>query len=797
MTSPAKTSGPLSTLDRPNSYIGRVVPRPNLDRLMQGRGLYVSDLELPRMAHVVFVRSPHAHAKIVAVDGSAAKQMPGVIAVVTGEELASVITPWVGVLSHLKGLKSAPQRAIAIGRVCWQGEAVAAVVATNRAAAEDAAEIVSVGYQELEAVTDMRTALDSATPIIHSSLGDNLAFERTLDAGAVDAAFADADEIVEAEFVFGRHTGVTLEPRAVVADWNAAETRLTIYQGTQAPHMVQNIAALHLGLEESQVRVVCKDVGGSFGIKVHIYADEMATYALSKLLRRPIKFVADRIESFNTDIHARDHRCKGRIGVTRDGTITAFEIDDLTGIGPYSMYPRTSAIEANQVVNLVGGPYKTKNYRARARVVFQNKNVMCQYRAVGHPIACSVTEGLVDHAAARIGMDPFEIRRRNLIADDAYPCASASGLRFELLSHHAALNKLMAMMNYDALRTEQAAVRDRNIHRGIGIASFIEVTNPSAAFYGVGGAKISSQDGVAVRLDAQGSVVCQTSITEQGQGSESLTAQIVGSVLGVSMSRVRVFLGDTDQTPYGGGTWASRGAGIGGEAALQAAKILRMNILDVAAAILQSSPAELDIANNAVVNTGDGAPRIELRELARIVYFRPDTLPPGIQPELMATRHFVPREYPFAFTNGVQASWLEVDTDTGFVKLLKHWVVEDCGTLINPQLVDEQIRGGVVQGLGAALFEKCVYDERGQLTNANMADYLVPMSGEMPDIDVGHVVSPTVESELGAKGAGEAGTAGAAAAVANAVNDAIRPFGAVITEIPLTPQLILAALKRI
>jgi carbon-monoxide dehydrogenase large subunit len=263
------------------------------------------------------------------------------------------------------------------------------------------------------------------------------------------------------------------------------------------------------------------------------------------------------------------------------------------------------------------------------------------------------------------------------------------------------------------------------------------------------------------------------------------------------MERVRVILGDTDNTPYGGGTWASRGAGIGGEAALQAAKILRKNILDVAAAILQSSPAELDIADNAIVSASDGSSRIDLRELARIVYFRPDTLPPGIQPELMATRHFVPREYPFAFTNGVQACWLEVDTDTGFVKLLRHWVVEDCGTIINPQLVDEQIRGGVVQGLGAALFEKCIYDERGQLTNANMADYLVPMSGEMPDIDVGHVVSPTLETELGAKGAGEAGTAGAAAAVANAVNDALKPFGAVITEIPLTPQVILTALGRI
>jgi carbon-monoxide dehydrogenase large subunit len=787
----------LSVLDRPNSYIGKLVPRPNLDRLMQGRGLYVSDMVLPRMAHVVFLRSPHAHAKITGIDTDAAKRVPGVIAIVTGRELAAVITPWVGVLSHLKGLKSAPQHAIAIDHVCWQGEAVAAIVATNRAVAEDAAEIVSVDYQELDAVTDMRTALDPETPVIHPALGDNLAFERNLDAGAVDQAFAEADEVVEADFVFGRHTGVTLEPRAVLADWNAAEARLTIYQGTQAPHMVQNIAALHLGLEDSQVRVVCKDVGGSFGIKVHVYADEMATYALSKLLRRPVKFVADRFESFNTDIHARDHRCIGRIGVRRDGTITVFEIDDLTGIGPYSMYPRTSAIEANQIVNLIGGPYLTKNYRARARVVFQNKNVMCQYRGVGHPVACSVTEGLVDLAAMKIGMDPVEIRRRNLIPDDAYPCASPSGLRFELLSHHASLNKLMTMMDYDRLRAEQAELRQKNIHRGIGIASFIEVTNPSAAFYGVGGARISSQDGVAVRLDATGSVICQTSITEQGQGSESLTAQIVGSVLGVSMQRVRVILGDTDNTPYGGGTWASRGAGIGGEAALQAAKVLRKNILDVAAAILQSTPSALDIVDNAVVDADDGTSRISLSELARIVYFRPDTLPPGIQPELMATRHFVPRQYPFAFTNGVQASWLEVDTDTGFVKLLKHWVVEDCGTIINPQLVDEQIRGGVVQGLGAALFEKCVYDERGQLTNANMADYLVPMSGEMPDIDVGHVVSPTFETELGAKGAGEAGTAGAAAVVANAVNDALRPFGVTITEIPLTPRVILTALGRV
>src|SRR6202171_521230 len=496
----------LSALDRPNSYIGRSVPRPNLGRLTQGRAQYVSDVTLPRMAHVAFVRSPYAHAGIKGIDAAAARKQEGVIAVVTGPELAKVITPWVGVLTHLKGIKSAPQHAIAIERACWQGEAVCAVVAKTRAEAEDACERVVVDYEELTPVTDPETALDPATPVIHASLGDNLTFERKHEAGAVDQGFAEADEVVQATFRFGRHTGVTNEPRAIVADWNAGEQRLTVYQGTQAPHMMQNLFAKHLGLEEQQVRVLTKDVGGSFGIKVHTYADEMATVALSKLLKRPVKFVADRLESFVTDIHARDHRVTGKIGIKRDGTITAFEIDDLTGIGPYSVYPRTSGIEANQVVNLVGGPYKCPNYRALARVVFQNKNVMCQYRAVGHPIATAVTEGLVELAAARIGMDPLEFRRRNLIPDDAHPSSGPSGIKFEALSHHACLAHLDAMMNYAGLRAEQKPVCAPGVYRGIGFAAFVEVTNPSAAFYGIGGAKISAQDGVTVRLDAQGAI---------------------------------------------------------------------------------------------------------------------------------------------------------------------------------------------------------------------------------------------------------------------------------------------------
>jgi aerobic carbon-monoxide dehydrogenase large subunit len=788
----------LTALDRPNSYIGRSVPRPNLARLTHGRGQYVSDVVLPRMAHVAYVRSPYAHARIIVIDTTAAEQAPGVVAVVTGGELANVITPWVGVLTHLKGIKSAPQHAIAVERATWAGEAVAAVVARTRAEAEDAVELVQVHYEELTPVTDPETALDPATPVIHADLGDNLTFERVHSMGDPDQGFVDADEVVETTLHFGRHTGVTNEPRAIVADWNAGEQRLTVYHGTQAPHMMQNLFAKHLGLEEHQVRVVTKDVGGSFGIKVHTYADEMAAVALAKLLRRPIKFVADRLESFVTDIHARDHRVHAKIGVKRDGTITAFAIDDLTGIGPYSVYPRTSGIEANQVVNLVGGPYAVANYSARARVVMQNKNVMCQYRAVGHPIATSVTENLVDMAAARIGMDPVTIRRKNLIRDDAHPSQGPSGIKFEALSHHACLDKILRMMDYEALRAEQIALRAKGVHRGIGLASFIEVTNPSAAFYGVGGARISSQDGATVRLDATGAVFASTGVTEQGQGTEAVVAQCVASAFGVAIDKVHVITGDTDVTPYGGGTWASRAAGIGGEAAWQAGKALRQNVLAAAASILQADASALDIRAGVVVDAVSGRERIPLDEVARVVYFRPDTLPPGFQAEFVVTRHYVPRAWPFAFTNGVQASYLEVDTDSGFVKLIKHWCVEDCGTVINPQLVDEQVRGGVVQGLGAALFEHCLYDEHGQLLNGNMADYLVPMAAEMPDITVGHVVSPTADSELGAKGAGEAGTAGAPAAVVNAVNDALRPLGAAtVTRIPLTPDVILRALGKV
>jgi len=786
-----------TTIPEAESYIGKSVVRPQTNRLLAGRGVFTDDIKLPRMTLVAFLRSPHAHARIVTIDTTAAKALPGVVAVVTGEEMARVCEGWVGTLAHFKDMKSAKEYALAIGKATWQGEPVVAVVAESRAIAEDAVARVVVRWEPLPAVTDPETALDPSTPVIHPELGDNLAFQLELKSGDVAQAFGDADAVYSDTFWMGRHTGVTLEPRVILADFDPSEQRLTVYHSFQAPNMMQDILARHLRLPEHNVRVICKDVGGSFGIKVHIYPDEMATCALAVMLGRPVKFLADRVESFLSDIHARDHRVKAEIAVRRDGTILGMKVDDLTGIGPYSVYPRTSAVEGNQTIRLTPSVYRFRDYAASLKVVLQNKTPMCQYRAVGHPIAFAVMEAMVDRVARELGLDPVEVRRKNYVARDMYPYTSPTGYFFERLSHEEALDKLLEMSNYRALCAERDALRARGIYRGLGLCAFVELTTPGPAFYGVGGARISSQDGCTIKLEPSGKLVCMTGVTEQGQGTDTMLAQVVASAVGVGLEDVRVLTGDTLVSPYGGGTWASRGAGIGGEAALLTGKALKENILKVAAAILGCDPLDLDLRRGKIVDATTGEVRLDLSELGRIAYFRPDTLPKDFQSELTVTRHYVPRQQGFAFTNGIQLSSVEVDADTGFVRLLGHWAVEDCGRIINPRLVDEQLRGAIVQGVGAALFEHCVYDAQGQLLTQTLMDYVVPMAAETPPIVVGHVETPTALSEGGFKGAGEAGVAGAPGAVLNAVNDALAPFKARVTRQPITPEVVLKALGRL
>jgi len=781
-------------IEKGRSYIGESVIRPQTTRLLAGRGVFTDDVTLPRMLHVAFVRSPHAHARIASIDSTGARALRGVVVAVTGEDMALVCSGWVGTLAHFQGMKSAMQRPLAIGKAWWQGEPVAAVVAESRAIAEDGVSRVRVEWDPLDAVTDPETALDPSTPVIHPELGDNLAFRLELASGDADRAFGEADTVLSETFTMGRHTGVTLEARAILADFDPSERRLTVYHSFQAPNMMQDILARHLNLPEHDVRVICKDVGGSFGIKVHVYPDEMATCALSVMLGRPIKFTADRLESFVSDIHAREHRVKAELAVKRDGTILGMRVDDLTGIGPYSVYPRTSAVEGNQTVRLTPGVYRFRDYAATLRVVFQNKTPMCQYRAVGHPIAFAVMEAMVDGAARKLGLDPVEMRRKNYVTADMYPHTSQTGYFFERLSHEEALDKLLEISDYRALCAERDRLRAQGIHRGLGLCTFIELTTPGPAFYGVGGARISSQDGCTIKLEPSGKLTCMTGVTEQGQGTDAMIAQVVASTVGVPMEDVRVLTGDTMVSPYGGGTWASRGAGIGGEAALQTGKAIRDSILKVAAAMLQCEPDDLDVRLGKIVDGPTGEVRLELADLGRVAYFRPDTLPKDFQSELTVTRHYVPRHQGFAFTNGIQLSHVEVDVETGFVRLLKHWCVEDCGRIINPRLVEEQLRGAIVQGIGAALYEHLVYDEHGQLLTGTMMDYLVPMAAEMPDIVVGHVETPTAFAEGGFKGAGEAGTAGAPGAVLNAVNDALAPFGARVTSQPITPDVVLKVL---
>ena len=790
---------PVTPFDGPNSYVGRVLSRPGARRAVRGRGRYTDDISLPRTVHAAFVRSPYGHARILSVDTSAAAAHPGVVRVMTGAELAEYCPPWSGMLTSFEGMKAARQHAMAVERACWQGEPVAVVCARTRAEAEDAAELVEVAWEELPVIIDKERALGPGATVLHPELGDNLAWRRDIENGDVDSAFAAPDVVtVEETYSFGRHTAVSLEPRALLADWDEGTEKLTVYTSSQVPHMIKTVFARHLPVDEHNIRIVAPDVGGSFGLKIHTYGDEVAACALAILLNRPVKFVADRLESFVTDIHARENRIRARMAVAPDGAITALEIDGLSGVGAYSQYPRTSVFEANQILNIAGGPYKHPNYRAVARIAYLNAVPTSQYRGVGHPIGISASEALLDLAAARIGMDPVELRRRNVMEDDSYPRHTASGVHVQDLSHQACLEQLVERIGYDRLRAEQETLREDGIFRGIGVCSFIKGTAPGPeGYYGAGKAPIASQDACTMSLEPGGGVLCAVGVTEQGQGADAVVRQIAATAVGVPIENVRVISGDTDAVPYGGGTYASRATAIGGEATWLAGRALRGEILRLAGALLQTAPDRLDVAGGNVVDEGGDAARISLAEIGRIGHFQVGELPNDIQPELTQTRHFRLRDRIYIFTNGAHASHVEVDVETGVARLLNHWVVEDCGRVVNPMLADEQVRGGAIQGIGGGLYEHCIYDENAQLMNGTMVDYLTPMALEMPDIDVAHVQTPTAESELGAKGVGESGVGGAPSAVMNAINDALVPFGARVTEHPITPETILRALGRV
>ncbi|MGB1883198.1 MAG: xanthine dehydrogenase family protein molybdopterin-binding subunit, partial [Gammaproteobacteria bacterium] len=545
--------------------IGTSPPRPDLRTKIEGRSRCLDDIAVAGALEIAFVRSPHAHATIEAIDSTSARALSGVVAVVTAADIADICTPWTAELTNLGPMNTVPQPALASDVARWQGEPVAAVVAETRAIAEDAAALVEVDYTVLPAVASLDQAVRDEIHT-HPELGTNSAWSLELDTGNVDAVFREAAHVIERNFEVGRQTGVTLEPRGMIAEFEPSSGQLTLHQTSQVPHIQRTVYARQLGLSENQVRIVCPDLGGGFGIKLHVYPDEMATAAISMTLKRPVKFVADRTESFLADIHARGHIVNARIAVNADGVIGAMTVDNKAGGGAYLVHPRTSVIEPLLVAICTPLAYTIDHYRARAELFYQNKVMTGQYRGVGMPVATLVAEGMMDAAARALGLDAAEIRRRNLLPDDGYPRTAASGEFLECLSQQAAFDRLLSMMEYDKLRAEQSTLRERGIHRGIGLCCAVEGTAASPALYAAGGAPISSREACTLRLEADGSIACATGLTDQGQGGYAVIAQIAADTLSVPIDTVRVIMGDTATTPFGGGTWASRGTAIAGEA---------------------------------------------------------------------------------------------------------------------------------------------------------------------------------------------------------------------------------------
>ncbi len=774
--------------------IGARVKRGDDPRLLTGRGRYVDDVALPRMVHAAFVRSAHAHARLVRVGLDRARRAPGVVGVLTGETVARLCKPYRGILLHYKGMKTGAMLPLAVDRVRYVGEPIVAIAAESRAEADDAAALIDVEYEPLPAVLAPDSALAPGAPLIHPEFGDNVLYETRLTAGDVERAFADTGRVWSRTFTTGRHTGVPLEPRSLIADYEPATRALTVWISTQVPHMMQAVLAELFGLREQRVRVIAPDVGGSFGIKIHVYQDDMAACALALTLGRPVKFVASRRESFLSDIHAREQTIRVEVAADGDGILTAMRASIVAAVGPYSAYPRSSVVEGGQVLRLLPGPYRVRNYDAALRVVAQNKVVTSQYRAVGHPIATAVTESMLDLVSRDLGLDPADVRRRNLVRPEDLPYTSATGNVFDSGSYQAALARLLEAADYDRLRREQAAARAAGRHVGIGLACFVELTGPGAQFYGVGGAPISGQEGATVRLEPGGAVTALVGVTNQGQGTHTALAQIIADVLDVALDDVAVLSGDTAVVPYGGGTWASRGMPIGGSATLLAARALGERIRTVAAALLEAHAADIELGGGRAVVRGSPARGLSYAELARAAHFRSNELR-GVEPSLEATVHYT-NPGAWTFTNGAHLAVAEVDVETGRVRVLRYVAVDDCGRIVNPALVEGQIAGGIAQGLGGALSEHCVYDDAGQLLSATLMDYAVPTFADMPPIEMHHIETPAPGIAGGFKGAGEAGATGAPAAILNAVNDALAPLGVMLTDQPVTPERVVQALRR-
>lgn len=774
---------------------GESIPRREDPRLLRGRGHYIANIRYDGQLAVAFVRSPVAHARIVGIDTSAALDAPGVVDIATGDD-ADFAHMTLVAESALPTHIATPQPVLAAQKVRYQGEAVAAVVATSAALAVDAAELVEVTYAELTCHVDAVAAAAEPADPVHELAPDNLIVTRVFDAGDVDGALADAHLVIEREYRTNRHGGTPMEGRGAVARWNSDRTKLTLHATSQVPYLHRNGLAKVLGVPDGAVQLLVGDVGGGFGIKAVLYPEDAAVAQLARRLGRPVGWVETRSEHLLTALHARDHHYTARAGFDADGTLIAVDAVLHANVGAYSAPPWTAGIEPLMAGGLLTGPYKLGHYRCDVKGVATNTTPTGPYRGVARPATVFVMERLLDDAAAALDIDPLDIRRKNLVVPADLPYTAPTRLVHDSRTYLDCLEGVVERVGYEDFRTLQKASGapggDGRLV-GIGFACYNELTGlGQKASAGPRLPFRTGHESASVRIDPAGAVTAAMGATSQGQGLETTMAQVVAAELGVGVDDVSVEMGDTDRISFGLGAFASRQGVIGSGAATLAARTVRAKALVIAAHLLEAEPEWLSI-DDGFIHTADApAVGVSLSDVAAVAYFEPHRLPPGTEPGLEATRFYDPITGTFAA--GAQAAVVEVDPDTGEVDVQRIVCVEDTGRAINPMIVDGQMQGAIAQGVGGALYEHLVYDGNGQLQSGTFMDYLAISSDRVPLIELGHIADPAHNLNQ-VRGVGEGGTLGPYAAIANAVCDALAPLGITIDELPLSPARVHAAIR--
>jgi carbon-monoxide dehydrogenase large subunit len=774
--------------------VGAPVKRTEDPRLLTGLGSYTDDRQVAHVLHVAFRRSDQSHARILAIDCEAACAAPGVVAVLTAEDLADAVKPLIAT-SRMANYCATPILPLARGKVRYVGEPVVGVIAESRYQAEDALELIGVDYAPLPVVIDAETAAGDGAPLLHEEARTNVLVSREFKRGDVDAAMEAAPVRVKGRFRMHRKTPVAMEPRACLAEYDAGRDALTLHSATQVPGIVRDALSAALDMPGHRIRVVAPDVGGGFGGKGSLYPEEIFVCAAARRLARPVKWTSDRMEDLTCNSQGFDEIIDAELGLNGDGRIVALRADVIGDVGAYSIYPWTAALEPVQVVSFLPGPYRVEHYRGRVRAVATSKAPTGPYRGVGRPTSTFVMERLMDMAAAKLGLDAKEIRLRNLVGAAEFPYKVASGIVWDKSGFQECLNAACDAIGYDALRAAQKKARAKGRWSGIGVASYAELTGIGSRISVAPGMPINTGTETAnIRIDSTGAITAAFGIASHGQGLETTLAQIVAEHLGVRFEDVRIVQGDSAAVPGGTGTYASRSLVLAGGAATLAARAVREKVLNAASHLLEASTADL-VAEDGKVSVAGTDRSVTFREVARAVYSEMGRLPPDARDELAATKTYDP-----VFgttTSATHIATVEIDPETFEIKVGRFAVAEDCGRLVNPLIVDGQVHGGVAQGIGAALYEEVVYDDQGQINTASLVDYLVPTACEVPPMHVVHLESESPTTLGGFRGMGEGGTIGSMAAVANAVSDALSPLGIEINELPVTPERLFRLIEAV